>query len=386
MEILLIGGTGVLSGAVAKEALRRDYSVTVINRGKRPVAKGLNLIKADRTDYDYIKSQLNGRKFDAIIDFLCYNEKDLKDSFSLYNHYTNQYFFISSCAVYDTSKGDVCKEDSPKVLPVWPYSVNKWACECLLQEMAAKTECNYTVIRPCVTYGDTRIPYGISPVYGFHWTLCARVLAGKPLIRWNKGINKCNMTRVEDFSVGLVGLIGNKKAYNEAFNICGEETPSFNDVLAILEKELNCTIPVVDVTSEFYAKELPSRAGEILGGRSIDAINSNEKIKSIVPEFKQTISLKDGIAKTISAYKEQNYQRGIDWHFDAECDRIIKKWCKQNRITTKGMNLKFVDYLGNATLNDKIKYYMACYERNVIFKVARKLKSAVRYVLKHIKH
>jgi hypothetical protein len=37
-------------------------------------------------------------------------------------------------------------------------------------------------------------------------------------------------------------------------------------------------------------------------------------------------------------------------------------------------------------LNDKIKYYMACYERNVIFKAVRKLKSAVRYVLKHIKH
>ena len=75
MDILLIGGTGVLSGAVATEALKQGYDVTVINRGHRPVAKGLNLIKADRTDYDYIKSQLNGRKFDAIIDFLCYSEK-----------------------------------------------------------------------------------------------------------------------------------------------------------------------------------------------------------------------------------------------------------------------------------------------------------------------
>ena len=386
MEILLIGGTGVLSGAVAAEALKRGYEVSVINRGNHPIAQGLNLIKADRTDYNYIESQLKGRKFDAIIDFLCYNEKDLKESFSLYHRYTNQYFFISSCAVYDTSKGGVCSENSPKVLPVWSYSVNKWASECLLREMAEKTKCNYTVIRPCVTYGDTRIPYGIYPAYGYHWTLCARALVGKPLIRWNKGLNRCNMTRVEDFSIGLVGLIGNKKAYNEAFNICGEETPSFNDVLAVLEKELNCTIPVVDITSEFYAKELPSRAGEILGGRSIDAINSNEKIKSVVPEFKQTISLKDGIAKTLSAYKEQHYQKGIDWQFDAECDRIIGKWCKQNEIVTRGMNLKFVDYLGNATLNDKIKYYMALHERNILFKVFRKLKSAIRYVLKHIKH
>lgn len=385
MDVLLIGGTGVLSGAVAAEALKHGYNVTVINRGHRPVANGLNLIKSNHTDYNYIKTQLNGRKFDAIIEFLCSNETDLKESFSLYHHYTKHYFFISSCAVYDTSRGDICSESSPKVLSIWPYSVNKWACECLLQEMAAKTACNYTIIRPCVTYGDTRIPYGISPVYGYHWTLCARALAGKPLIRWNKGQNRCNMTRVEDFSVGLVGLIGNKKAYNESFNICGEETPSFNDVLAVLEKELNCTIPVVDITSEFYAKELPSRAGEILGGRSIDAINYNEKIKSIVPEFKQTIFLKEGIAKTISAYKEQNYQKGIDWRFDAECDRIIKKWCKRNKIKTKGMNLKFVDYLGNATLYNRLRYYAVRYEQNVFLKIVYKLMSAFQYIFKHVK-
>lgn len=380
MDVLLIGGTGVLSGAVTNEAVKRGIDVTVINRGNRTLPDGVKLIKSDRSDFSYIASQLKDRKFDAVIDFLCYKEQELKESFSLYHNYTNQYFFISSGAVYDTSKGGICKEDAPKVLPIWPYSANKWAAECLLREMAGKVKCNYTIIRPCVTYGDTRIPYGIYPPYGYHWTFCARALARKPLVRWNEGVNRCNMMRVEDFAVGVVGLIGNKAAYNEAFNICGDETPSFNDVLKCLEHELDCDIPVVDVTSQFYANEIPLKAGEILGGRSIDAIVSNERIKSVVPEFRQTITLQEGIAKTIRAYKSQNYQKGIDWKFDADCDRIIIKWCKQHKMKTTGMNLKFIDYLKNASVANRLEYELEFYKNTVpaklivvIMKICRKI-------------
>ncbi len=156
-----------------------------------------------------------------------------------------------------------------KILPIWSYSVNKWASEKHLEILAKKSDTNYTIIRPCVTYGDTRIPYGISPKYGYHCTLVSRILNEKPIIRWNGGVNRCNMTRVEDFAVGVVGLIGNRGAYNEAFNICGDETPSFNEVLNVLSELSGKKVKIVDVTSEFYAQELPNHAGEILGGRSI---------------------------------------------------------------------------------------------------------------------
>ena len=67
-----------------------------------------------------------------------------------------QYFFISSCAVYNTRLGEVCHEDSPKVLPVWSYSVNKWASEQHLMKLLEGSDVHYTIIRPCVTYGNTR--------------------------------------------------------------------------------------------------------------------------------------------------------------------------------------------------------------------------------------
>lgn len=91
------------------------------------------------------------------------------------------------------------------------------------------------------------------------------------------------------------------------------------------------------------------------GGRSIDALNSNDKIKKVVPSFRQTIFLKEGIELTYNAYVKSNYQFGIDWGFEGDTDRIIKKWCKKNGISIEKMNLHFIDYLKTATWKDKKK-------------------------------
>lgn len=357
MNLLLIGGTGVLSSAVAREAIKQGIDVTSINRGLRNPIEGARVIVSDKGDKKKIAAALGGKTFDAIIDFLCITEEEVKQSFHFYSNYTKQYIYISSCAVYNTQIANPCHEDSPKDLPIWSYSGHKWHSEELLVDMARKAGINYTVIRPCVTYGDTRIPYGVAPQYGYHWTFFARIYTGKPLIKWNGGTTRCNMTRVEDFAVGVVGLVGNQKAYNEAYNICGDETPSFNDVLKEMELLANKPVIAIDMSSRFYASQIPGEDGEIEGGRSIDAINSNEKIKSIVPSFIQKYNLHEGMKMTYKAYIDQNYQRGIDWAFDGECDRIIKKWCKQNNMSVKSYHLGFKDYLGNASLHDKVQYY-----------------------------
>lgn len=368
MNLLIIGGTGVLSSAVTVEALRKGMAVTMINRGKRIIPDGVELIKADKDDHQTIAKALEGRNFDAVMDFLCFTDTQTEKSARFYMKYTKQYFYISSCAVYDTASlnGQMADEESKKVLPIWKYSVDKWASEQKIEALFKGSDVNYTIIRPCVTYGDTRIPYGISPTYGYHWTLCARILAGKPIITWNEGKNRCNMTRVEDFAVGVVGLIGNSKAYGEAFNVCGDEAPTFREVLNVLSEYLHKDVVTVDVSSEFYAKELPNRAGEILGGRSIDTINSNAKLKAIVPEFKQTYSLKEGIYKTLDAYKAQEYQHGIDWKFDAETDRIIKSWIKNNKKKVSNFRIRFVDYLGTASFKSKMTYLLTLHKKHPI--------------------
>lgn len=388
MNLLLVGGTGVLSTAVTNEALKQGIQVSMINRGHKPslIPKEVQLLKADVRDYNKVVNLLKGRKFDAVIDFICYSETQIDYSFNLFKDYINQYIFISSCAVYNTSICKYCDEESPKVLDLWPYSINKVKCEEYLVKLAQKSKIPSTIIRPAVTYGNTRIPYGIMPPYGYHGTIIERIKHDKPIITWDGATNRCNIIRVEDFAAGVVGLLGNYRAYNEVFNIVGDETPSWQGVLDALSKSIGKKIKTFDITSEEYGKEIPARKGEIIGGRAIDAISSNKKIKTVVPSFKQEIFLEEGIKKTVDYYLSNEYLYGMDYAFDADSDRIIAKYSKIKGISTKGMNLRFIDYLGNDSLASKCNYFINYYKDKRLFGILIKCHILYKRIFRKIRN
>ena len=372
-KILIVGGTGVISYAVVNEALKQHIDVTCINRGRsknQKLSGNAHLIIADYHDKNLMKNKLEGLHFDAVIDVLCYSEKDIEYSVNLFKDCVDQYVFFSSCAVYNKGNGDyVCTEESPLINPIWDYSINKVKCEERLKELASSCKLNYTIVRPAVTYGDTRIPYGITPPYGYHGTLIQRILNDKPIITWDKGEAYSTITRVEDFAIGLVGLLGNSRAYNQVYHIVGDERWQWKEVLSTIGDILGKKVSTFDLSKEQYASELPSRKGEILGGRGISQLLDNSKIKNAVPDFCTKISLKEGLMQTIDYYKMHNYIRGIDFSFDAETDRIIRKWCKIKKIDYKQYNLGFVDYLGNASFADKYNYWLEFYKDKTLTRV-----------------
>ena len=66
MEILLIGGTGILSSEICANAIKKGYNVTILNRGLRKdfINKEARFVKADiRNDtVDIIKNKINIHK------------------------------------------------------------------------------------------------------------------------------------------------------------------------------------------------------------------------------------------------------------------------------------------------------------------------------------
>ena len=372
MNLLLVGGTGVLSSAIAETALAKGDAVTVINRGNRNAIPGCEAIVSDRHDYDKIENGLGNRHFDVAIDFLVFNREDSIRSFEFYSKRCNQYVLVSSCFVYDFSKGGFVHEGSPRGLSCWKYSSGKCEAEDALVHAAARSGCGYTIVRPFVTYGNTRIPYSLAPAHGFDWTMVFRALAGKPLLAWNGGRGRCNITRVEDFCTGLFGLLLNKRAYGESVNVCGDEAPRWIDVVAALEETSGTTIPLLDLPKEFIQEHYPERKEEI-DGRSFDVFASNEKLKSLVPSFRSTIPLRDGIAKTVSAYRANNFQQGVDWGYDAKCDEVVNAWHAMNRI---GKKYGFVNYPRRRAMNHYLRYINASSNSDLGFRLFRKCLNA----------
>lgn len=385
MKLLIIGGTGVLSSAVVNEALKQNFSVTIVNRGrkKKTIPQGVELIEADYHDKSLMKEKMAGRHYDVVIDFIVFKKEEITYSVDLFHKIADQYIFISTTCVYNTEITGIKTEESEKVLKAWDYSVNKWDCEQYLCSEAQRLNLKYTIIRPCITYDDTRIPYGIMPQYGYHWTFIARILNGKPVLRWDGGNARWNMMRVEDFAVGIMGILGNPQAYGEVFNLSGDNAYCWNDVLSALHTTLGVKPIPFDITTEEYAKNYPEKKGEIIG-RSLDSIVDNSKIKNVVPSYRTSYSLNEGIAKTVNAYRSQNYQRGIDWKFDADTDRIIKNICKQKGIDVSQYKLGFVDYIGNATAANHRLYWLELHKDNFFIGWSYKIFSVIKRVVKKL--
>ena len=149
-----------------------------------------------------------------------------------------------------------------------------------------------------------------------------------------------------------------------------------NELSSILKKD--CT--PIDIDPKFYAEEYPVRYDEIIGGRAYDSPLDNSKIKMIAP-FERMYTLHEGIEMTIDAYKKANYQKGIDWKFDADTDRIIKKWCKKNKLEYNQYNLTFIDYLSNATISNRIEYWLEYYKDNIFVSISIKALKCLKKLL-----
>ena len=347
MKLLIIGGSGMLSSAVVDEAIKQGINVTMVNRGHRKsfINTKAELVIGDvRNNPQIILNKLGERHYDAVIDFIVWNKDQLSLSLDLFSGLADQYIFISSAQAYNTNHKGILTEESPMVQPLWKYSINKYEAEQYLIEFCTANNRNYTIIRPGVNYGSTRIPYGIFPSLGMHWTFVERIKAGKIIPTWNRGENRLNLTRVEDLALGVVGLVGNKKAFNEDFNVVGDYIYSWKEVLLTLGKLIGKDVETIDVPVDFYASYLIGDEKEaLLGGRAHDLVCSNEKLKKVVPSFQTRYSLEEGMRMTLDSYEKNNFYHGIDYNYEGITDRMLNDYRKNKSYNKQNFNNYFHD-------------------------------------------
>lgn len=388
MNILLLGGTGVLSSDILIECLSHNNEVYVVNRGNYPNPNFNNphchIIKGDvRNPSTYI-CQLSDLSFDVVVDFLSTLPCHLQTSWDALEKKVKQYIFISSCCVFRRSKEDgIIYESSPKPNSLLDYSINKLACENLLLDLAKNSNVYYTIVRPYITYGSTRIPFGIAPYGRKDGTIIARIRFGKPMFIWDKGEANCSILNTVDFAKIFYKLICNPKAFNEDVNLTNSSSQSWKDVLITIYKCLNIKPYYISIDRNNLAKSLPSYSGFILGDRALNAVFNLNKLYAIVPESKEilqhAINLQDGISKTVSCYDENNNMSGIDYFYDAIIDRAIAKNTKDPNILR---SLKYIDYMNKNSLRDWILYhtyrYLPFYYASISFKIINKISNIMR--------
>jgi nucleoside-diphosphate-sugar epimerase len=329
MKLLFIGGTGLISSACSELAVKRGHELFILTRGvsaKHPIPKGATLLRSDvqAADVAAISRLLGGMRFDAVVDFLAFQPKDIDRDVSSLQGRTDQFVFISSASAYQKPPRDyLLDEQTPLANPYWQYSRDKIACEARLMQAHDEQGFPATIVRPSLTYGPSQIPFCVGS-WAHPWTIMDRMQRGGKIIVPGDGTSLWVLTWNADFAVGLLGLLGNASAIGEAFHITSDEVLTWDQIYLEAFEALGMTPNILHVASDLIAAYWPHALGSLLGDKMHSVVFNNAKIKRAVPGFSCPTKWADGLRRAMQWHELHPQFKTIDNELDETMDRIVQ--------------------------------------------------------------
>jgi len=342
MKILIIGGNGNIGYHCTTESLKLGHEVWSINRKdtfehRKLYSDSINLHKLhlDVHDLSLVKQTLNNEgfdeynKFDVVVDFLCYKPEHAHADVELFNKLTKHFIFISSTAVYKRPYKEIFAEETSELdyNTKWGYAYNKIQCEGIFEDAYKNLGFPVTIIRPAYTY-DTTIPYAIGHDKG--WTICQRMIDGKPIIVLGDGVTLWSLSHSSDISKAIVLLYGKLDTINQTFHITSDEYLTWIEIQNIIADTLNVKNPlnIICVPTDYIFRNKFDVGIHLYHHRKWNDLYDNTKIKCFIPSWKPEILFKDGIKKTIEWFNEDNRRKWINDELNKFLDETYKKFSR----------------------------------------------------------
>jgi nucleoside-diphosphate-sugar epimerase len=325
LRVLFIGGTGTISASCVRLATASGMNVSVLNRGsngaQRELPDSSERLTGDITDDESVRSALDGRAFDAVVNFLSYDEDDVERMVRLFAPITRQYVHISSGSIYAKPVRQTPITESTPVgpNPPLPYATAKWRAEQALATAYREKGFPVTVVRPSHTYDDA------NPPLPGGWTVVDRIARGAEIPVHGDGTSLWTLTHAEDFAQGLVGLLGNSRAIGETFNITGDDVFTWDQIYSIVARALDVEPRLAHVPSEFYPVVAPQWfwSGEMVGDLGHSAVFDNAKIRRFVPGFAPVLTFERAAERMLDWRREHPLTAVGDSQTEAVLDRIV---------------------------------------------------------------
>lgn len=327
MKVLIMGGTGTISTFIVQKCIDMHMDVTVMNRGSHneKLSKSVHVLIADINNEAAVNEKLKDHYYDCIIDFIAFTKKDVARDVRLFKGKTDQYIFISSASAYQKPVVDYpITEETPLVNPYWMYSQHKADCETYLKGIK---DFNVTIVRPSHTY-DNRMIMSVMTRWGYEYAHIIRLLTGKPIIIPGDGTSVWTITHASDFANSFVHLIGNSKAYGEAYHITGEKLYTWEQLTTIMADALGVKAHVIHIPTDVIVRHMPEMEGPLLGDKAWSAIFDNTKIKAISQSYTSYIGYEDVIDDVIAYYNAHEELQKVSDSYEAMYDELITSYLK----------------------------------------------------------
>lgn len=238
MKILVVGGSYFYGRVFVMEAARMhsDWDITVLNRGTYSMEEfGVTQVTGDRHNADAFAKC--GDHYDAVIDFCAYQAGDVSFVIEHLEGRIGQYVLISTVDVYERGSGVLKKEDYALEHrnfggEAGVYITGKVALEEEIARVCGDKKIPYNIFRPAILYG----PYNYAPRESAYIRM---MLVNHVLPQFLDADGRFQFVYVKDAAQAVLRIIGNEKAYGQAYNLCQDEIETYDSFFRTLKEVAN---------------------------------------------------------------------------------------------------------------------------------------------------
>ncbi len=327
MDVLLIGGTGLISTGITRQLVEAGHDVTCFNRGRTDVdlPAAVEFVHGDRTDSKLLNRTAEAIDPDVVIDMVCFDAEQADAAVSAFADIAEQYIFCSTVDVYHRPLAEqfadenALRETEHDGAPVSEYGLHKAQAEDVF--FAADGEAfASTIIRPWSTYGEGG---PVLHTLGTDSYYVDRIRQGKPIIVHGDGTSLWGPCHRDDVAQAFVGAVGTEAAYGEAYHVTSEEPMTWNQYHRQVATALEAPEPeLVHIPTAQLRAALPDRTEMLEDHFQFSTIFDNTKARRDLG-FEYTVPFVDGIRRTIVDMESRD---AIEPWDAANDDAVIDAW------------------------------------------------------------
>lgn len=323
MRVLVAGGTEFISLALVRALLRDGHAVTVLNRGRKTdrLPPSVSMIPCDRKDHARLASALAGARFDAVYD-ISYAPTTGEDVAALADTLAPSLphvIFVSTGRVYDHALPIPYSETTPRGYYWGEYARHKIAGEDALLERHRDRGLPVTIVRPTHVLG----PFNTRHNETFFFD---RIIRGRPVLVPGHGGWFRQFGHVEDLADALAVMLGNPRAFGQAYNATGEECVTQVGFVEQIAEVLDRPVEFRHFDSALLTRF--DKAGPVFGQNLVydcHAVYTTSKVRTelgIHPRY----TLASGLRQTWEWYRKEGLdQRPVDFSFEDQLLALLPR-------------------------------------------------------------
>jgi nucleoside-diphosphate-sugar epimerase len=260
LRLLIVGGSGFLSGTLARVALERGHDVTVVTRGLRPAPSGVTVLVADRGDREPFARVIaaHGTEWDLVVDAIPYSREDARQDVEVFAGRARRFVFVSTDFVYDPARRTVPQTEHNAFYANDGYGGRKREAERLLEQTPTETLA-WTILRPAHIYGPgSRL--GCLPLHSRDPELVEHIRRGRPLHLVGGGRFLQHAIFVGDLAETILDCAARPAAVGKILNVAGPDIFESSAYYRILGGFLGCDVSIEEVPVAEFLIGQPDKA------------------------------------------------------------------------------------------------------------------------------